>query len=463
MTIAPLPLPTPARAPGAPAGQAGRAGQAAQAGQAAGFGALFASLLAQETPDATSGPVATDPSTDLDSVVPAVDLPVTDDAATEDTEDTATDATTTDPADSSGPSGPVDATRLVGVLPIVQPMTQPITQPVVASALAPALAPAAAPGDASTTAATLLPGTATSAGSETALGSVTATSSPPPAPAPPSSMDHAAAAVAPQAPASEPTHPTHQAQPDHPMHLAGLSGHAATSTPAADRPVPSAPDAGGTATSLAPAAGTAPVTASVAPGAAASDAPAVSRQVAAEVLRLAESGPRHDTTRHVTLQLNPAALGEVRVTLSIRGGSVRVRLAAGSGVTREALADGVPELRRLLAEHTARPGRPDSGAILVTVADLPREHAAGAEDPRSAESSLTDGSDPHRSDPGNPGSQHSPEHGGPAFGGAGRDGRRPARTPVGHIATDGSRPAAHLPSVDDQPSSRASGRLDVSV
>ena len=52
-------------------------------------------------------------------------------------------------------------------------------------------------------------------------------------------------------------------------------------------------------------------------------------------------------THRVTLQLEPEALGEVRVVLTIRDGEVHVRLAAGEDAQR-ALREGAPELRRLL-------------------------------------------------------------------------------------------------------------------
>ncbi len=52
-------------------------------------------------------------------------------------------------------------------------------------------------------------------------------------------------------------------------------------------------------------------------------------------------------THRIRLQLEPEALGDVRVVLTIRNGEVHVRLAAGEDAQR-ALRDGAPELRRLL-------------------------------------------------------------------------------------------------------------------
>ncbi|WP_323793864.1 flagellar hook-length control protein FliK, partial [Nocardioides sp.] len=170
----------------------------------------------------------------------------------------------------------------------------------------------------------------------------------------------------------------------------------------------------------------------------------------AEVVRLAESGPRHDVTRHVTLQLNPEALGEVRITLSLHAGGVRVRLAAESGVTREALAAGIPQLQQLLGEHAVtadRSARPGSPAIEVTIATLPSEQGP-----------LSGGSAHSGSDAEADAQEH--------FAGNGFDQpheQRPARMPVGHTATDGSRATAVLPPVDDLRTSGSLGRLDVSV
>ena len=70
----------------------------------------------------------------------------------------------------------------------------------------------------------------------------------------------------------------------------------------------------------------------------------VTSQVFPEVTRLVSAG---NGTHRVRLQLEPEALGEVRVVLTIRNGEVHVRLAGGEDAQR-ALREGAPELRRLL-------------------------------------------------------------------------------------------------------------------
>ncbi len=79
-------------------------------------------------------------------------------------------------------------------------------------------------------------------------------------------------------------------------------------------------------------------------------------QVFPEVTRLASSG---NGTHRITLTLQPAQLGEVRVTLVVRDGAVRVRLSgeAGDGAVRQALATGAPELQRMLERAGASEAR----------------------------------------------------------------------------------------------------------
>jgi flagellar hook-length control protein FliK len=71
---------------------------------------------------------------------------------------------------------------------------------------------------------------------------------------------------------------------------------------------------------------------------------AVTRQVFPEVARLVSRG---DGSHRLTMTLQPEALGEVRVTLTVRQGEVHVRLAAGEEA-RAALLEGSAELRRVL-------------------------------------------------------------------------------------------------------------------
>lgn len=67
-------------------------------------------------------------------------------------------------------------------------------------------------------------------------------------------------------------------------------------------------------------------------------------QVLPAVPRLVSRG---DGTQRLTLKLHPADLGEVHLTVTVRGGSVDVTLAAGHEA-REALRDGSSQLRSLL-------------------------------------------------------------------------------------------------------------------
>jgi flagellar hook-length control protein FliK len=62
------------------------------------------------------------------------------------------------------------------------------------------------------------------------------------------------------------------------------------------------------------------------------------------VTRLVAAG---NGTHRIRLQLEPEALGEVRVVLTVRNGEVHVQLSAGDDAQR-ALLEGAPELRRLL-------------------------------------------------------------------------------------------------------------------
>ncbi|MCX6400734.1 MAG: flagellar hook-length control protein FliK [Propionibacteriales bacterium] len=83
---------------------------------------------------------------------------------------------------------------------------------------------------------------------------------------------------------------------------------------------------------------------------------AVVTQVFPEITRLVSSG---NGTHRITLTLQPAQLGEVRVTLVVRDGAVRVRMSgeAGDSVVRQALATGAPELQRMLERAGATEAR----------------------------------------------------------------------------------------------------------
>jgi len=74
---------------------------------------------------------------------------------------------------------------------------------------------------------------------------------------------------------------------------------------------------------------------------------AVLRQVFPEVTKAAASGPG---SHRIAITLHPEDLGEVRVTVVVRGGNVRVDVATdpASGIARTALEHGAPELRKLI-------------------------------------------------------------------------------------------------------------------
>ncbi len=90
----------------------------------------------------------------------------------------------------------------------------------------------------------------------------------------------------------------------------------------------------------------APATGSAAPASAPAPvhSPGIPDQVFGEVTRLISRG---DGTHRITLQLHPADLGDVRVTLTVKDGAVNVSLAAGHHA-QHALATGAHELHRLL-------------------------------------------------------------------------------------------------------------------
>lgn len=88
--------------------------------------------------------------------------------------------------------------------------------------------------------------------------------------------------------------------------------------------------------------GPAPTAAAVSSGPTAP--PSVTGQVFPEVTSLVSRG---DGTHRITMTLQPEALGEVRVVMTVRDGAVHVRLAAGHEA-QHALLDGSSELTRLL-------------------------------------------------------------------------------------------------------------------
>jgi flagellar hook-length control protein FliK len=70
----------------------------------------------------------------------------------------------------------------------------------------------------------------------------------------------------------------------------------------------------------------------------------VTGQVFPEISRMVSRG---DGTHRITMKLSPEALGDVRVTLTVRNGEVHVRMV-GSELAQQALRAGAPDLQRLL-------------------------------------------------------------------------------------------------------------------
>lgn len=159
----------------------------------------------------------------------------------------------------------------------------------------------------------------------------------------------------------------------------------------------------------------------------------VGRQVAAavgdQVARLVSRG---DGTRRLTLQLQPAALGDVRVTLTVRDGQVHVALAAGTDAQAALLRDA-PELHRLLE-------RVGASQPQIVVRGLPAAPAvAGAGTTAQPDGRPTDQSGAGPST-GLPSSGQQGGALGPHTGGHSQD--RRAWTPAATSARDGGQPAA---------------------
>jgi flagellar hook-length control protein FliK len=77
---------------------------------------------------------------------------------------------------------------------------------------------------------------------------------------------------------------------------------------------------------------------------------AVPDQLFASLGRLVKRG---DGTHRLTIKLQPEALGEVRVVLTVRDGDVSVKLS-GSDAAQRALLQGASDLQRLLETVGAR-------------------------------------------------------------------------------------------------------------
>lgn len=159
----------------------------------------------------------------------------------------------------------------------------------------------------------------------------------------------------------------------------------------------------------------APVTAPVATTAVAPTAPvtpaAIVDQIAPHVTSLAESGPG---VHRLSLTLDPAELGQVRVVLVQRHDEMHVVLSASEGA-RAALQQGSPELRRLLEAV----GLPEAR---VTITD---SGSGGATDQRGGQTS------------GDSLREQAPRSFAPAPGAAMRGDSVPTRTPVMAAASAG--------------------------
>jgi flagellar hook-length control protein FliK len=115
----------------------------------------------------------------------------------------------------------------------------------------------------------------------------------------------------------------------------------------------------------------------------------VAAQVIPEITRLVSDG---EGVHRVTLQLNPRALGEVRVVLTMRQGEVHVRIAGGEEARQAVAASsaelsralhhvGIEEHRLTLTELPAAP-TPARGSVGSELHDQTRQHhTTGGNDP----------------------------------------------------------------------------------
>ena len=204
----------------------------------------------------------------------------------------------------------------------------------------------------------------------------------------------------------------------------------AATVPADTRPrvastdVPSPAPAG----AVAPTAPSSPVTPAAASDASAStSAPSpttVLEQVAPALSRVVSRG---DGEHRMMLKLHPADLGEIHLTVTVRGDQVDVEIAA-SAEARELLRDGVSQLRALL-DPTGRSGGQLVFRDLPVAQQQPVVPAAGA---GSLLGSTTDGPGPDG-------------RGGASYSGEGRDDRRETGGPG--PAPDRGGPVPQTPTV----------------
>ena len=331
MTVTPLPLPVPAGQGSVPAPMGPDAEASAET-----FAALVTQLLSGQ---------GQQPGTELPVPGGGVPLTVVGEAV-DDAAEATTDPGSTDPANGQ----PAD------IVPTAQPVTPQIAGFLavlpVATALAAAAAPVAAADDLATTPVTSTP--AAGAAEVTAADPTAAPIAGATATATPSATTAATAAATagPTRSATNDTAPT----PATSGEVAATEPEAGTPAPvAAGRPAErtadaaaptAAPTTSTSMTGVSPAVGAESVAGPAGPATDTRPTPAspVTRQVFPEVTQLVSAG---NGTHRLRLQLEPEALGEVRVILTVRNGEVHVRLAGGEEAQR-ALREGAPELRRLL-------------------------------------------------------------------------------------------------------------------
>jgi flagellar hook-length control protein FliK len=124
----------------------------------------------------------------------------------------------------------------------------------------------------------------------------------------------------------------------------------------------------------------------------------------------------------LTMRLKPAALGEVRIHMTMDQGAVRARFESASGEARELMTAGLGALRAALE---ARGLRVESLEVAADAHD--RGERPAAEPPRGAESPQQEASQRHAPD--DRGAGRADEHGGRSA--AGRDGMSRDGTPEG--------------------------------
>lgn len=170
--------------------------------------------------------------------------------------------------------------------------------------------------------------------------------------------------------ASSGVHPA--PSPDHRHQPSSTESRGATAAPPTT--IPSAGAAAGVAPQTgvgAAAAGAGQATGQPAPAA------TIPAQLQPTVARLISRG---DGTHRMSMQLHPAELGEVRVTVTVQNGMVDVSLAAGHAA-QDALRDGAAQLRAMLSSSGHTLGqlmlRDLPGAVVMTTQNSAGQNAFG--------------------------------------------------------------------------------------